>query len=89
MKKSLNIKIHGMVQGVFFRYSAKEHADTLGITGFARNEEDDSVYIEAEGEEEKLDKFLKWCKSGPSLAKVTKIVVTEDPIKNFTEFIIQ
>ena len=58
MYKHTNLKIYGRVQGVFFRYTAKEKADEFAVTGFARNEEDGSVYIEAEGEEENLDKFI-------------------------------
>lgn len=86
MKKHINIKISGQVQGVFFRVTAKEKADKLGITGFARNEPDGSVYIEAEGEEKTLDQFLSWCHKGPSLAKVGKVDTKEDQLKNFTNF---
>lgn len=84
--KHLNIKISGRVQGVFFRITAKEEADKLGITGFARNEPDGSVYIEAEGEVEKLEKFLKWCHGGPEVAQIDKVEITEGPLKNFSEF---
>lgn len=68
--KHLDIKIYGQVQGVFFRYSAKEKADELKISGFARNEPDSAVYIEAEGEESRLNKFLEWCRQGPETAKI-------------------
>lgn len=57
--KHLNIKIYGQVQGVFFRASAKEEAEKLGVKIFPRNETDGSVFIEAEGEEEKLKKFVQ------------------------------
>lgn len=86
MKKHLNIKIYGLVQGIFYRATAKEEAGKFNITGFARNAEDSSVYIEAEGEEENLDKFIEWCKKGPPLAKVEKVEVAESPLKNFSEF---
>ena len=86
MNKHLNVKIYGLVQGVFFRSRAKDTADNLGLTGFAGNETDGSVYIEIEGKKEKLDKFLKWCRKGPTLAKVEKIEITEGPLKNFSEF---
>ena len=89
MTAHLNIKIYGNVVGVFFRQSAKEQADNLGITGFAQNESDDTVYIEAEGEEKNLDKFLAWCKKGPELAKVEKVESFTTPLKNFTEFLIR
>lgn len=80
------IKIYGLVQGIFFRVNAKKQAEKLGITGFARNEPDGSVYIEAEGEKENLEKYIKWCHTGPPLAKVKKVVVTEGKIKNFPDF---
>ena len=80
------IKVYGLVQGVFFRTTAKKEADKLGITGFARNETDESVYIEAEGEKEALDKFIKWCNIGPTMAQVEKVLATEDKLKNFSQF---
>ena len=86
MIKHLNIKVYGLVQGIFFRVTAKKEANKLGITGFAQNKPYGSVYIEAEGEKEKLDKFVSWCKIGPSLAKVKKVEISESPLKNFTEF---
>jgi acylphosphatase len=73
MIKHLKIRIYGEVQGVFYRDSAQREARALSLTGFARNDPDGSVYIEAEGEEEKLKEFLKWCKKGSKSAWVTKI----------------
>lgn len=84
--KHINIKIYGLVQGIFFRATAREEAERLNITGFARNEPDGSVYIEAEGDIENLDKFVTWCHKGPSLAQVEKVEVTTSPLKNFSEF---
>lgn len=86
MLKHINIKIYGLVQGVFFRVSAKEQADKLDIKGFAKNEKDGTVYIEAEGNKENLDKFLAWCQAGPNLAQVEKVEITEGPLKNFSNF---
>lgn len=86
MKKHLNIKIYGLVQGIFFRATAKEQANKLGITGFAKNMSDGSVYIEAEGEEKTLDKFINWCHQGPPLAQVEKVEISLSPLKNFKEF---
>jgi acylphosphatase len=76
MIKSIAIKISGKVQGVYFRQSAKETADELGIKGFVRNEPDGSVYAEACGEENSLEKFIEWCRSGPERAAVTGINVS-------------
>lgn len=71
--KHLTLKIQGRVQGVFFRKSAKEAADKLGIFGAAWNEKEGSVLIEAEAEEAKLNEFLQWAKKGPRGAVVKKI----------------
>lgn len=86
MKKHFNIKVYGLVQGIFFRVSAQKEAQKLNIAGFAQNEQDGSVYIEAEGGKENLDKFIKWCNIGPSMAQVEKVVVTDDKLKNFSKF---
>lgn len=86
MTKHLNIKIYGLVQGVFFRTTTKEQADKLGLTGFTENKSDGSVYIEAEGEENQLNQFIKWCNQGPVMASVEKVVVTEDKLNNFSRF---
>ena len=86
MTKHFNIQVYGLVQGVFFRATAKEQADKLGITGFAENRIDGSVYIEAEGEENQLNDFIKWCNGGPSMAQVEKVIVNEDKLKNSIRF---
>ena len=88
MLKHLNIKVHGRVQGVFFRASTKTQAEALGINGFVRNEKDETVYIEVEGEEDTLKKFIEWCSHGPKYAIVEKCEVTESDIRNFDKFII-
>ena len=48
----------GRVQGVGFRYNAKYAADTLGVTGWVRNEWDGTVTMEAQGLEESIDRLL-------------------------------
>lgn len=82
----LNIKVIGFVQGVFFRANAKEEALKLRLNGFVQNMSDGSVYIEVEGKKEDLEKFIKWCNSGPSTAQVEKVEVSEGPLKNFQTF---
>jgi acylphosphatase len=84
--KHLSIIVSGKVQGVFFRASAKEAAEKLGITGFARNEKDGSVYIEAEGADEQLEQFVVWCNHGPSNAVVKNIIVEEGKVLGFVKF---
>lgn len=79
-KECISIRIFGDVQGVFFRQSAKEQADALELTGFARNDPDGSVYIEAQGEKGNVERFVAWCRKGPTGARVLRVEVAEcDP----------
>ncbi len=88
MLKHINIRIHGTVQGVSFRYYSQEKAGELGLGGFVRNERDRTLCIEVEGEGEKLDEFLEWCRRGPDTAKVEKVEVDEGEVRNYRDFTI-
>jgi acylphosphatase len=85
---SLHYDIHvfGRVQGVWFRASAMAEALRLSLHGFVRNEEDGSVYAEAEGPKEALDRFVAWCRRGPARAQVEKVIAAESPLRNFRGF---
>lgn len=76
------------MHGVFYRATAMQAAISLDIKGFARNEKDETVYIEAEGEEDKLKEFVEWCKTGPPRASVEKVITEESAMKNYTKFAI-
>jgi acylphosphatase len=68
--KRIIIHVYGLVQGVFFRYTTRKVARNLGLTGIVKNLPDGSVYIEAEGPEDKLVELLKFTKKGPKSAEV-------------------
>ncbi len=89
MRKTYEIKVYGRVQGVNFRRSAAFRAKLLGVVGFVRNEPDGSVFIEAEGDDEALQRFLDWCKKGSLIARVDRIDVAEISAKDYSEFKIQ
>jgi acylphosphatase len=79
--KHVKIRVTGRVQGVSFRDNARTQANNLDIQGFARNEPDGSVYIEAEGSDSAIRKFLAWCHQGPREAVVENVEhSTHDPI---------
>jgi acylphosphatase len=71
--KGLIIYVFGLVQGVFFRYTTRKVARNLGLTGIVKNLPDGSVYIEAEGPEDKLNELIKFAKKGPKTAQVESI----------------
>jgi len=72
-KARLVLKIHGWVQGVFFRAEAVRQAQKLGVTGWVRNISDGTVEVVAEGEKDTLNKLYQWCQKGPLLSKVKKV----------------
>ena len=77
MKKSYRIRVYGRVQGVAYRYSTKEIADSLSVTGYVKNMRDGSVYIEASGEQEYIEHFIRWCRKGPPMARVVNTEIEE------------
>lgn len=77
MKKRVELKIHGRVQGVFYRDSARRKARKFNIVGQVRNNPDDTVSIIAEGEEQDLKNFIEWCYNGSMLAKVIKVDIEQ------------
>lgn len=89
MMKHLEITITGKVQNVGFRFYAQKTAHELDLTGFVKNRKDGSVYIEAEGEEENLKRFVDWCHKGPPWASVETVSVIEAPLVNFRGFLVK
>jgi acylphosphatase len=88
MVKHMDIKIYGQVQGVNFRYESLRQAKQRRISGLVRNEPDGSVYIEAEGSGEDVEKFLAWCRQGPVSAAVEKVEAQEGKLKGYSGFVI-
>ena len=59
-----HIIFHGWVQGVGFRWRARQAADHYGCTGWVRNEWDGTVSMEIQGTEEAIDKVIMSIESG-------------------------
>ncbi len=57
-EKRRRINFKGRVQGVGFRYRASYAAESLGLTGWVKNEWDETVTMEVQGEEEKIDQLV-------------------------------
>ena len=87
--QTVSIIISGKVQGVFFRQSTKEKADSLGITGRVKNLRDGNVSIIATGMPAQLNKLTDWCRQGPPGATVTNILIDELPVQLFSSFSIE
>ncbi|MGQ3684719.1 MAG: acylphosphatase [Candidatus Loosdrechtia sp.] len=70
-----HISAYGKVQGVFFRSSVRDKAQTLDIRGWVRNCSDGSVEAVFEGEKDAIEKMVQWCTKGPAGAVVEKVDV--------------
>lgn len=55
----------GCVQGVGFRYRAYHAANSLGLTGWVRNEFDGSVTLEVQGGRSSIDAMLGMIENSP------------------------
>lgn len=81
------LKIKGLVQGVFYRQSTMETATGLGLTGWVRNCPDGSVEAIFEGSEQAVDRAVEWCRQGPPAAKVIDIeIIWADATGDFKTF---
>ena len=86
--EEINIKVHGQVHGVGFRYYTEIKARELGLTGFVRNLPDGTVEIVAQGPKEDLEELNEWAKTSPSYSRVervdTKWCSTEQKYSDFS-----
>lgn len=88
MKKRIEVKVTGLVQGVNFRYYCFQEAARLGLVGSVENlGSGDEVKVVAEGEESDLRKLIEWLKNGSEYAQVKKIEIEQkDYSGNFKNF---
>lgn len=71
-----HLAITGLVQGVWYRESLREAAEGLGVTGWVRNRPDGSVEAMLQGEADRVDTLIDWCRRGPALARVRSVEIS-------------
>ena len=81
--------VRGRVQGVWFRDSTRQQAESLQITGYAKNLPDGSVEVLACGSDASLDRLKAWLAKGPPLAKVTDVSETLAGVQPLDDFRIE
>ncbi len=90
MKKRLEAKVYGIVQGVGFRFYIHYYAKSLGIVGYIKNNVDGTVSFVGEGEEEDLKKILEHLNRGPTGAVVSNVEYNFSEAKGeFKNFVIK
>lgn len=81
----LRCLVTGRVQGVFFRESTRQEAESLGVTGSAANLPDGRVEVVACGEEPAVRALVDWLWQGPRLAEVEDVKVEETRLETVPE----
>ncbi len=71
--------VHGVVQGVGYRYFALRVARRIGVRGYVRNLPDGRVEVYAEGTPEQLDRLRAYLQEGPPAAVVQGVEEVEVP----------
>ncbi|TXK28572.1 acylphosphatase [Ottowia sp. GY511] len=82
------LRIHGRVQGVYYRASTVQQAERLGVHGWVRNRADGSVEALVQGTPDAVQALIDWAHQGPARAQVERVEVSEAPaeaVPGFTQ----
>ncbi len=87
MSARIKIVVHGVVQGVGFRYYTYRVARKLSLYGYVTNKKDGTVEVVAEGEKSKLLRLVEELRIGPPGSSVQNFNLRwEDPKDDYHEF---
>ena len=77
-KHRVHVWITGRVQGVFFRAYTRDAAQMIGVTGWVRNLPDGRVEAVFEGELDKVEKMVEWCREGSPMSRIERVDLLEE-----------
>ena len=72
-----HLRIHGLVQGVYYRHTTIQTAQRLGLQGWVRNRSDGSVEAVFAGPQDAVMQMIEMCHRGPPPANVKSVVVSD------------
>ena len=75
-----HVWVQGTVQNVGFRAHVEAQARQIGVTGWVRNVGYDTVEAVAEGEREKVERFIEAMKAGPRAGRVRESRIEWEPV---------
>ncbi len=84
--RRVRVRVHGRVQGVFFRESTRRAAAATGVAGYARNLSDGSVEAAFEGAPEAVERLVAFARVGPPDAEVREVEVADEPPQGISGF---
>lgn len=74
--------VSGTVQGVGFRFFVQQKANSLGVSGWARNTADGRVEVYAAGSPDRLDDLAAALHLGPRMADVRGVEEQDTAVEN-------
>ena len=83
------VVVRGLVQGVFFRDTARRLAERRGVAGWVANRWDGSVEAVFEGEPFEVERMVEFMHEGPRGAVVEQIEVTDEEPEDLSGFAIR
>jgi acylphosphatase len=80
------VVVHGHVQGVFFRDTARRQASRRGVAGWVTNRADGAVEAVFEGPPEAVAAMVEFCESGPRGADVDRVETKDEEPEGLSGF---
>ena len=77
-KHRVHVWIKGRVQGAFFRTYTRDAAQSIGVTGWVRNLSDGRVEAVFEGESDKVERMIEWCREGSPMSRIESVDLLEE-----------
>jgi acylphosphatase len=78
--------VSGRVQGVGFRWFVEKNANSLGVRGWVRNEDDGRVQVYGIGTADQLNELAALLHRGPRMAEVRGVEEQEAPMQQLNSF---
>jgi DNA ligase D-like protein (predicted 3'-phosphoesterase) len=86
---AIRATLRGNVQGVGFRAAAVSKAHALGVMGWVRNGEDQTVLVHAEGSQHAVNDLLVFLRDGPPLAHISEVSIDRVATEGHEQFAIR
>ena len=80
------VVVHGQVQGVFFRDTARREASRHGVSGWVRNTPEGTVEAVFEGERGAVERMVGFAEEGPPQAQVERVETFEEQVEGLDGF---
>jgi DNA ligase D-like protein (predicted 3'-phosphoesterase) len=86
---AIRATVRGQVQGVGFREATLARARELGVLGWVRNGDDETVQVHMEGRQDALEQLLAFLHEGPRQARVSEVLVEKLRVEGHEQFAIR